>query len=518
VPALEERRQALTLLGTIFLVAACGLTYELLMATVSSYLLGSSVTQFSLCIGIFLGSMGLGSHLSQRLRDDLLRVFLAIEIVLGLLGGVSVALLFWTYPHGLPYYLVLYGLLSAIGTLTGLELPLLTRLLKRYGSLRTVLAQALAFDYLGALVGSILFPLLLLPTLGLMRTACLLGLVNLGAAIWNIRVFGPQLPGARAWLAGCGVFAAVLVGGFVYSLELVSLLETRLYEDENIYTEQTPYQRIVLTRWGDDVRLFLNGHLQCSSTDEYRYHEALVHPALSRAPVVESVLILGGGDGLAVREVLKYPNVRQITLVDIDPRMTALACTFPDLVALNRGALTDPRVRVVNTDAFVFLQREAQLYEIILADLPDPSSDVLAKLYSVEFYRLIQRHLTPTGLFATQAASPFFARDAFWCIQRTIAAAGLKTAPYRAYVPSFGEWGFVLAARHALPSRPAELRVPTRYLTSALLGEMFTLSRDISAVPVEVSTLDRPLILNYYVNGYQRWARHAKETAGPDSD
>jgi spermidine synthase len=501
----EARREVLTLLASIFLIAACGLVYELLIATVSSYLLGSSVTQFSVSIGVFIGAMGLGSHLSGRIGRGLLGRFILIEIALAVLGGVSVCLLFWSYAAGLLYWAVLYGVLIVIGTLTGLELPLLTRLLKDYGSFRSVIAQALSFDYVGALAGALLFPLLLLPTLGMARTAFLIGLLNLGVALWNVRVFRDRLRRPGALLALCGVCGGLLTAGFLSSFRLVSLLENRLYEDQIIYTAQTPYQRIVITRWKSDLRLFLDGNLQFSSADEYRYHEALVHPAMSIAPVSERVLILGGGDGLAVREVLKYRAVKEITLVDIDPQMTRLGRTFPAIAALNGGALRDPRVRIVHQDAYQFLERDATLYDVIVSDLPDPNTDVLAKLYSTQFYRLVRRHLSASGVFVAQAGSPFFTRDAFWCVLKTVRAGGLAAAPYHAYVPSFGDWGFVIAGPRPIRQDRAEVTVPTRFLTRPGIREMFAFGKDTAEVPVEVSTLDRPTILEYYLNDTRRW-------------
>jgi spermidine synthase len=500
-----ERREALTLLLSIFLIAACGLVYELLIATVSSYLLGSSVTQFSVAIGVFIGAMGIGSHLSQRIHRGLLGAFVLIEIALSLLGGVSVGLLFWAYGHGALYWLALYGLLLFIGALTGLELPLLTRLLNRYGSLRQIIAQALSFDYVGALVGSVLFPLLLLPSLGMMRTAFLIGLINAGVAFWNVRVFRTQLRAPAILLGLCSASGAALVTGFAFSLQAVSLLEANLYEDTIVYSAQTPYQRIVITRWRDDVRLFLDGNLQFASTDEYRYHEALVHPPMSLSPVVERVLILGGGDGLAVREARKYPGVKEIVLVDIDPQMTRLGRSYPAIAALNQGALRDPRVRLVHMDAYKFLEQGSDLYDVIISDLPDPNTDILAKLYCVEFYKLVQRRLSASGLFVTQAASPFFAREAFWCIAWTIEEAGLRIAPYHAYVPSFGDWGFVLASPHAVRPDRAQLKVATRFLTPDVLREMFVFGKDSGPIPVDASTLDRPAILNYYLNDWKQW-------------
>jgi spermidine synthase len=504
-PTGAERREALTLLACIFIIAACTLVYELLIATVSSYLLGSSVTQFSLSIGAFLGAMGLGSHLSQLIRRSLLGYFVLIETTLAVLGGMSVSLLFWTY-YATPFYSVtLYTLILAIGTLIGLELPILTRLLRQYGSLRTIIAQALSFDYVGSLIGSILFPLLLLPYLGKTRTAFVIGLLNLSVAMWTVYVFRAKLRGRVALFAMGGGVGAILITGLVFSQRLGSLMEQHLYQDDIIYSAQTPYQRIILTRWRDDLRLYLDGNLQFSSTDEYRYHEALIHPAMSLPPKVESVLVLGGGDGLAARELLKYPQVKRILLIDIDPQMTRLGKTYPAIVELNKNALNDPRVQIVNMDAQKFLERDSRLYDLIVADLPDPNNDDLAKLYSVEFFRLVQHRLSAAGVMVTQATSPFFAREAFWCIVKTIEATGLKTAPYHAYVPSFGDWGFVLASARPIDRRRIRVQVPTRYLTAATLPAMFTFSKDVDEIPVNASTLDRAVILDYYLDQWKRW-------------
>ncbi len=504
----QERAEALTLLGTVFLVAACGLVYELLIATISSYLLGSSVTQFSLCIGVFIGAMGIGSYGSQWVTRGLLRVFLLTEIALGTVGGLSAWVLFAAHATVGPwYYLALFGLLVLIGGLTGLELPLLTRLLNPYGALRTVIAQALSFDYIGALLGSIAFPLLLLPALGTARTAFLIGLLNLGVAAYNVWVFRRRLRAPLLPLALCGALSLLLIAGLALSERASSWFERRLYEDEIIYTKQTPYQLIVLTRWRDDLRLFLDGNLQFSSADEYRYHEALVHPAMALARSREEVLVLGGGDGLGVREALKHPGVRRVTLVDIDPAMTRLGRTYPALAKLNRGALGDERVRLVHEDAYKFLERGdgGTLYGVIIADLPDPNNEALAKLYSREFYRLARRRLARGGVFVTQATSPFFARDAFWCVSRTLRDAGWKTTPYHAYVPSFGDWGFLLAAPDRVPGLTATISVPTRFLASKSLSALASFDADIAEVPVRSSSLDHPRILTYYEKGARRW-------------
>jgi len=516
VPDAQDRAEALALLASIFLVAACGLIYELLIATVSSYQLGSSVTQFSVSVGLFVGSMGLGSWLSQRVTKHLLAVFIALELVLGVVGGLSAAVLFWSYTAGPLYWVALYGCLVLIGALVGVELPILVRLLDRYGQLRTVVAQALSADYLGCLVGSLAFPLLLLPALGQMRTAFLVGLVNVGVAVYTLQTFRHRLR-IRLPLVACGLTAAVLAAGFVFSIRIHGLLERGLYDDEVIYTRQTPFQRIVFTRWREDLRLFLDGNLQFSSVDEHRYHEALVHPAMGLAASRGEVLLLGGGDGLGVREVLRHPEVKRVTLVDLDPDMTRLGRTFPALAAQNGRSLEDPRVRVVNEDAHRFLERTADRYDVIIADLPDPNGDALAKLYSVEFYRLARQHLAEGGVFVTQATSPFFSRSSFWCVAKSMREAGLQVKPLHANVPSFGEWGFVLARRGEQGRVPASaarddlkldrIALPPglRFLTPQVLRTLEVFDPDMSEVPTEISTADHPRILRYYLGGSRKW-------------
>ena len=192
---------------------------------------------------------------------------------------------------------------------------------------------------------------------------------------------------------GCFVVLALLGAGMVFADRISSAADNSFYADEVIFSRNTPYQRIVLTKWKDDLRLFLNSHLQFSSRDEYRYHEALVHPGLAALPGAHRVLVLGGGDGLAVREILKYPSVQSITLVDLDPEMTHLFSTHPVMSALNQHSLTNPRVHVINTDAFRWLDTNTEQYDFIVADFPDPTSYALGKLFTTAFYRLAAKHL-----------------------------------------------------------------------------------------------------------------------------
>jgi spermidine synthase len=340
----------------------------------------------------------------------------------------------------------------------------------------------------------------------MLRTALLFGLLNVGVALWALHLFRDQLP-ARASLAVQSWAAfALLAAGFGGAGQLTSLAEAHLYADEIVHAESTPYQRIVVTRWRDDLRLFLNNNLQFSSHDEYRYHEALVHPGLAALPGARRVLVLGGGDGLAVREILKYPQVGSVTLVDLDPGMTALFSSAPPLVALNRGALNDARVSVVNADALTWLEESRDHFDFIVVDFPDPANFALGKLYTSAFYRLLEKRLSAHGLIAVQSTSPYYARRAFWCVVATLEDAGFKTAPYHALVPSFGEWGFIIAGRRAF-SPVAVDPEKTRFLTPETMADLFRFPADMARVPAEVNRLNNQVLVRYFEEEWRKVVR-----------
>jgi len=485
------------LLTSVLLIAACGLGYELIAGTLASYLLGDSVTQFSTVIGTYLAAMGLGSWLSRYIGRGLAARFVVIELLVGLVGGFSSAILFAAFAYTASFRIVLYALVGIVGVLVGLEVPLLMRILRDRFDFKDVVAHVLTFDYLGALGASLLFPLFLVPHLGLVRSAVLFGLINAGVALWTTVLLADVL-GARRWLQGLAIAVMATLGcGWIWADRIIEMGETNLYADDVVLAKTTPYQRIVLTAWKDDLRLFLNSHLQFSSKDEYRYHEALVHPGLAGVPGARRVLVLGGGDGLAVREILKHPGIQHITLVDLDPEMTRLFSTHRELTRLNLGALTDPRVHVVNQDAFIWLDETKDLFDFAVVDFPDPSNFSVGKLYTTAFYRALGRHLPGEARFVVQSTSPLFARQAFWCVVATVEASGFQASPYHAYVPSFGEWGFVIGGR--TPYRmPAALPERMRFLTAAALPELFTFPPDMARVPVEPNRLNTQVLVRYY--------------------
>ncbi len=511
-PAPGDPTGTVALFASVLVIATCGLVYELVAGAMASYLLGDSVKQFSLVIGLYLSAMGLGSYLSRFLRGDLLLAFLRVELAVGVIGGVSASSLLASYAWLGTVWPLLFAEVVAIGTLVGLEIPLLMRVLKDEVSFADLVARVLAFDYLGALAASLLFPLLLVPLLGLPQTAFVFGLLNVAVAAALTLLFRARLgSAARPALVSCLISGLALGAGLVLADRWARAAELHIYDAPVLFKVKTRYQKIAVTRWRADVRLLLDGHLQFSSLDERRYHEALVHPAVAalRTPKLGRALVLGGGDGLAVRELLRYPELEHVTLVDLDPAMTGLFSREPLLVALNEGSLTDPRVTVVNADAMSWLEEREELFDLVIVDLPDPRSYELAKLYTWGFYRLVRRHLRAGGAVAVQATSPAGPPDArprrgsraFWCIVATLADAELDVHPYHATVPSFGEWGFVLAFPEPRrpPRRLAEGLEGLTYLNDELVPALFAFPEDMKApAGVAVNTLEDQVLVRYY--------------------
>ena len=482
---------------TVLLIAACGLIYELIAGTLASYLLGDSVLQFSTIIGCYLFAMGIGSALSRYIDRGLAYRFVWIELLLGVVGGSSSALLFLAFAYTQGFQLLMYALVVVIGILVGLEIPLLMRLVRGRYHFRDVVAHVLTFDYLGALGASLLFPILLVPYLGLVRSAMLFGIINVAVALWSTFLFASQISSARALRVVCFAVLCGLGIGLAEAKRITAAVEDNIYADEIILSRDTRYQHIVLTRFKDDIRLFLSSHLQFSSRDEYRYHEALIHPGLSAVPVPRHVLVLGGGDGLAVREILKYPQIESVTLVDLDPEMTRLFSTNPMLTALNQKSFLSPKVHIINADAFPWVDSNTDSFDFIVIDFPDPTNYSLGKLYTTTFYKAVARHLSTQGLMVVQSTSPMFARDSYWCIAETLKQSGLQTYPYHVYVPSFGEWGFVIAG-HRDFQFPASLPTGLRFVSIAGLPAMFQFPPDMAPMPMSPNRLNDQVLVRAY--------------------
>lgn len=506
---LLSQKQFRLLLATAAVSSSCGLAAELLLGTLASYLVGNQALAYGVAVGGFLAAMGIGSYVSQfvfargdrqRQHHYLLTSFIKVELLIAPLTALLPLGLFALFVWGGPVWIGLGVATLLLGMLAGMEVPLLTRLIELDQELRNAIAQVLAWDYVGALVGALAFPAILLPTVGLFPAAALIGMFPAVMVVLLGSNF-PRMGGWRRW------GALVVLGLCCFSLVALPLgnrLEDNLYGAPIMLRTQSAYQRIVVTRQAQDVRLFLDGDLQLSTWDEYRYHEALIHPAMSANGLRHRVLLLGAGDGMALREILKWPEVQQVLVIELDPTVVDIAQRYPALLAANENAFDDPRVKVLHGDAFQLIAQLPHRFDVIVADFPDPDQAVIAKLYSKGFYQQIQQQLAEGGVFVTQASSPFFAPKVFACITETLKTAKLVTAPYTISVPSFGPWGFVMAARQPVDPETLELPVETQFLTRSLMHRLFTLPKDIQVEAVKINRLADPIIVKYQSD--PRWA------------
>lgn len=498
----------LLLLLAVFVIATCGLIYELVAGTLASYLLGDSVMQFSTVIGVYLFAMGIGSFLSKYLRNHLLTWFIRIEFLVALVGGFSAVLLFLLFPVATSFRILLYMMVLLTGILVGLEIPLLMRILKDKIQFTELVSQVFTFDYIGALLASVIFPLVLVPQLGLMRTSLFFGMLNAGVGLFLCIRFSREIRRAGSLkLMGVLIILSQAVT-FAFADQLMQYSETLTFNDPVIYAHSSPYQRIVLTRNKKEWRLFLNGNLQFATSDEYRYHEALVHPAMHAVASPKRILILGGGDGLAAREVLRYPSVRQIMLVDLDASMTHLFSTSDLLIELNRASLKDPRVQVINADAFQWLRSNQQQFDVVIVDFPDPSNYSVGKLYSYSFYQLLRKALLPGAVTVIQSTSPFAAPKSYWCVNTTLEAAGFKTVPYHNYVPSFGEWGYILAGPDLNYQVPDSFISGLHFISPEVMRQMMVFPEDMRHHgPLAVNKLNNQELVHYFETEWNQYLR-----------
>lgn len=502
-PPITGRFARLALLTTVFVCAACGLVYELSLVTLGSYLIGDTATQASITLSVMVCAMGVGALAAKPLRHRAATAFVVVELALALVGGLSVLGLYAAYAWLDLYTAGLVAASCVIGALVGAEIPLLMEMLQRIRKQEagSAVADLFAADYVGALLGGLAFPFLLLPVFGQIRGSLIVGVVNAVAGLALVLIwFRADLSHLVKSVLGAVTLlvAAVLVGSYVYADRFEATAQQALFAYPIVWQRQTEYQKIVLTEsvspFGTrDTRLFLNGDLQFSSVDEYRYHEALVHPTL--AGPRRDVLVVGGGDGLALREVLEYPDVESVTLVELDPAVIELARTEGRLTELNRHSFADPRVRVVTADAFSWLPTARADYDAVIVDLPDPDQTSIAKLYSTEFYAMTARVLAPGGTIVVQAGSPFFAPHSYWCIAATIRTSGLHILPYHVDVPSFGDWGFVQATRDPEPRLTLDPPAPLRSMDESSLRAATIFAPDRRDTGEQPSTLMHPTIL-----------------------
>lgn len=517
----EKQKKVKSIYLSSGIVSICGIVYQVLYGAAGSILFGDSVLYYCVTIGLFLMGMGFGAGKTERVQKYLLNKFIQIEYGIALVGSISVLGLFFisSNPHlgQEAAQLFLYIVIGLTGFLTGIELPILIREAeKTENELSKSTARVLFFDYAGSLIGAIGFALVLRPWLGLIKTGFFVAIINVLVALWIAYKFKNEIKNPKMHQISGAFLTIMLIVGFVFGEDWSKGFEAKLYDDPICYNQHTKYQQILMTCERNDLRLFLNGQLQASESDEKRYHEALVHIPMQLAEKKTKVLLLGGGDGFAVREVLKYGDeVKSIELVDLDPKMTKLAQIHPELLRINKGSLNHQKVKIHNKDAFTFLLNNKEFYDVILVDLPDPDNEGLNKLYTDGFYKLIRNHLLPGGYTSIQSTSPVFATKAFWTISETVKASGMTVQNYHLDVPSFGNWGFTLASRNAFTMKDIKNiqldNIETEYLNEETIPSLFAFAKDEDydiiekgkKFKYEVNTLNRPILMELYSKAWE---------------
>jgi len=510
----NSKSKSIALKASLFATGCAGIVAEFVLSTLATYLIGNAIFQWTIVMSLMLFAMGLGSRLSRFFKNHLLDVFILVEFLLSVLCAVAAELAYGLAAFTHYTGLIIYSQAFIIGCLIGLEIPLVTRLNDEYEDLRVNISGVMEKDYFGALFGGLVFAFLALPYLGMTYTPIILGAINFLVASFLLWKFLFLVNKKKLLVAGfvlSGLFLSVLA---LFAEPIIRYGEQKKYRDKVIYSKQTMHQKIVMTRWKDYYWLYINGQEQFSTFDEEKYHEPLVHPAMTIAHGRDRVLILGGGDGLALREVLKHEGVTSVTLVDMDPVMTGIASTHPLLVEINRGSMKNGKVEIVNQDASEFLKNDSNLYSIVIIDLPDPDSIDLMHVYSENFYRLLKHHLRKGGIMVTQAGSPYFSRKAFLCILKTIKTSGFTTLAYHNQIPTMGEWGWVLGAKDSdidedrLRELAMQLRfdaIDTRFLNRDAMISMVHFGKGILDTgqidQIQVNTELNPVLYRYYHSG-----------------
>ena len=496
---------------SLFATGLSGIVAEYILSTLATYFLGNSVLQWTMIVSIMLFSMGLGSRLSKFFESNLLQKFIMIEFTLSILTAFVSVFTYFIASISLYTGVVIYTLSVVIGILIGMEIPLVVRLNDEFEELKINISSVLEKDYYGSLVGGIFFAFFGLPYLGLTYTPFILGIVNFSVAFVLLIILWSRFEARMRGKLGMGAVMVLVVwsAGISSARSVIDFGEEVRYKDRVIYSEQTAFQKIVITQFKGDYWLYINGNQQLSTVDEVMYHEPLVLPLMSLSENPADILVLGGGDGCAVREILKYPQVKSITVVDLDPAMTDLARNHPVLVNLNNNALEHDKVDIVNQDAYTFLEKNGDYFDVVIIDLPDPKTIELSRLYSFEFYKLCNRRLRPEGLIITQAGSPYYASRAFKSIQRSMEEAGFNCVPMHNQVITLGEWGWVAGSK-SLTSEQflTALRkldfdnIETRWINREAMQLATSFGKDVfePGIP-EINTIHNPVLFKYYMNG-----------------
>jgi len=536
-------------------LAACGLIYEYLLSHYASRILGAVESTIFTMIGLMIVSMGVGSFAARAFKEPF-TAFAWLESLIALLGISCILLIASlvafstllpqviadTYnlppdlmPHGgmlaslhraallSPYF---FGIV--IGLLIGMEIPLIARVREAvYGEhLEHNTGTIYGADYIGAGFGAALWVGLML-SIDVTRAAVITAVANLVAGVFFLVFYWSRIHyrGLLATVHCLVLLLAIVI--YQFGEDWAAAMTDLLYQDEVVFTHTSRYQNMTVTRRYFSATsepmygFFLNGRLQFSSNDETIYHGMLVYPAMLVAGAPRRVLIIGGGDGLALRDVLDF-NPESVTLIDLDAELVEFFSASPDmpgyqqaLVNLNEHAFEDERVELIFGDAFIEIDQllaENAFFDVILVDLPDPSHPDLDRLYTDHFYKRLNRLLSANGVMSVQSTSPYHAKKAFVSIGKTLEISGFShVQQYRQNIPSFGEWGWSIASKQSKPPRLKileydQLPIEHPWLTRDLIVAAFEFPHNFyaTATEVEPNKLGTNRIYRYHTEAWQK--------------
>lgn len=508
----NNKRKSNILKIALFATGISGIVAEYILSTLASYFIGDAVVQFALIVSTMLFAMGFGSRISKFINKNLLEKFIYLELILSLLVSFCALIVYTTYSLYSP--ILIYTLSIIIGLLIGLEIPIVTRLNEEYEELKVNVASVLEKDYYGSLVGGLFFAFIGIPFLGITYTPFALGLLNFIVALFMfLSLKKPIKKQNQKTISILFIIVGItILLGLFFSKKIILYGDQKKYRDKIIYQTETRYQKIVITKWDNYHTLFINGNLQLSSFDEYMYHEPLVHTAVNLANDNKKVLILGGGDGCAARELLKYKNIEEITLVDLDSKMVEIAKNNKAFLKLNNNSLNNSRIKTIFKDAFSFLENSKTIFDVIIIDLPDPNNVDLNKLYTKEFYFLCNKRLSERGALITQAGSPYYATKAFYCIEKSMKAGGFNTLPMHNQILTMGEWGWIIGSKNLTTKNIKEKihsinfnKLNLKWLTNDAAKAITLFGKPmIDTSETLINTLFTPVLYNYYKKGNWR--------------
>ncbi|MBL4708255.1 MAG: polyamine aminopropyltransferase [Flavobacteriales bacterium] len=494
----------------IFATGISGLTSEFILSTLASYFIGDTIVQWAIVLSIMLFAMGVGSRLSRFVTHKLLIAFIVVEFSLSLLISFSPLIVYSLAAKSEYIHILIYGLALLVGACIGFEIPLATRLNEIHETLDKNISNIMSWDYIGSLVGGLLFAFWGLPYLGITNTAFVFGTLNFIVAVILFWQYRAHYVKQQKWMTVSTLLLLFTIGtGFLFAEQIVLFGEQSRYKDKIVYRTQSRYQKIIITQWQEHYWLFINGNQQLSTFDEYLYHEPMIHPIMAITPEHKEILIIGGGDGFNVKELLKYNDIKHITLVDLDPVMTDLGREFGGLVKYNDSSLYNSKVKIYHQDGFTFIEKSKNFYDLIVVDLPDAKNIDLNKLYTLEFYQMAHRLLRPHGHLITQAGSPYYATRATHCINKTMQAAGFTTLQLHNQVLTLGEWGWVIGSKylsksqmiHTMKNKSYE-DLNNKWLTRESISLITSFGKPLfDTTGVKINTINAPVLYQYYLDG-----------------